>query len=209
MATGGGSIQLSQQLSASVGIGETIKFVADIGALSVDQCRNIAYEIVWSQQPQLSLPPNNDAVENLYTNPPNDGVLIGSGNTANSNETDRQQFEGQLKAYYSSANAMADQLTNYIYTLSCAYACELQSLAATEALLSFPVNPAGATKAPRSSTGVNGVRRPASAFPPGVSAPSRFRATSVSAAQRYALATGDQLAHGLDTQRGGSGTERS
>jgi hypothetical protein len=98
-------------------------------------------------------------VENLYTNPPNDGVLIGSGNTANSNETDRQQFEGQLKAYYSSANAMDDQLTNYIYTLSCAYACELQSLAATEALLSFPVNPAGADfkSAEIILTGVNGV----------------------------------------------------
>jgi hypothetical protein len=197
---GGASLTLSQQLSTGVGAGATIKFAANIGALSVDQCRNIAYEIVWSQQPSLPLPPNNDPVENLYTNPPNDGVLIGSGNTPNSNETDRQQFEGQLKAYYSSANAVADQLTNSIYTLSCAYACELQSLAATQALLSFLVNPAGADfkSAEIILTGVNGVAPTGFGVPAGyfyalaISMP-----TSVSTEQRYALATGDQLAHVL------------
>jgi hypothetical protein len=139
----------------------------DLGTLSLDQCRNIAYEILWSQQPALPtppdpgspssslLPPLNDPKRfgDLYTNPPNNGNLL-SGTNPNQDEGDRQQFEAQLKSYYSVTNASADRLTNYVYALSAAIACEQQSLAATQALLEFPTNPGQSNSAPSSETEV-------------------------------------------------------
>ena len=115
----------------------------DLGSLSLPQCQNIAYEIVWSQQPPVPAPP--DPIENLYTNPPNNGVLIsgsGSNISTNQNEGDRRQFEATLQGYYATANATADRLTNYVYALAAAVACEELSLAAAQALIEFPVNPA-------------------------------------------------------------------
>jgi hypothetical protein len=139
-----GLVTLSQQLSAPVNSGTAITFTPDLGALSLDQCKNIAYEIVWSQQPPPPTPP--DPLEDLYTNPPNTGAMLGGNNssTPNLNEGDRQQFEAQLKSYYTLANATADRLTNFVFSLSAAIACQQQSLAATEALLSFPAMPGAA-----------------------------------------------------------------
>jgi hypothetical protein len=143
-AATGVSVTLSQQLSAPVNSGTAITFTPDLGALSLDQCKNIAYEIVWSQQPPPPTPP--DPVEDLYTNPPNTGAMLGGNNssTPNQYEGDRQQFEAQIKSYYTVANATADRLTNFVFALSAAIACQQQSLAATEALLSFPAMPGAA-----------------------------------------------------------------
>ena len=139
-----GRVTLNQQLSAAVNSGTPITFAPALGALSLEQCKNIAYEIVWSQQPPPPTPP--DPVEDLYTNPPNTGALLGSGNSggmpsANLYEGDRQQFEAKLNSYYTVANSMADRLTNFIFSLSAAIACQQQSLAATQALLEFPADP--------------------------------------------------------------------
>ena len=106
-------------------------FTPDLGALTLDQCKNIAYEIVWSQQPPPPSPP--DPVEDLYTNPPNNGALF-DGSTPNQSEGGRQQFEAQLNSYYTVANATADRLTNFVFAVSAAIACQQQSLAATQAL---------------------------------------------------------------------------
>lgn len=136
-----GLVTLNQQLSVAVNGGSAITFAPDLGALSLDQCKNIAYEIVWSQQPPTPTPP--DPVEDLYTNPPNTGAVLSGSNspTPNQYEGDRQQFEAQLKSYYTVANATADRLTNFVFSLSAAIACQQQSLAATQALLEFPTNP--------------------------------------------------------------------
>ena len=136
-----GGVLLNQQLSAAVNGGTAITFTPDLAALTLDQCQNIAYEIVWSQQPPPPTPP--DPVEDLYTNPPNTGALLGGSNntTPNQYEGDRQQFEAQLNSYYTVANATADRLTNFVFALSAAIACQQLSLAATDALIELPPDP--------------------------------------------------------------------
>jgi hypothetical protein len=111
----------------------------DAGKLTFAQCQNIAYEIVWSQQPPLPVPP--DPIENLYTNPPNDGSLM-NGSTPNPDEGDRQQFQAQLTGYYALADATAARLTNFVFSYAVAVACEELSLATTKVYLEFPANPA-------------------------------------------------------------------
>ena len=116
----------------------------DLGGLSLAQCQNIAYEIVWSQQQPIPTPP--EPIDDMYTNPPNDGQLMsgGSSTTPNQDEGDRQQFEAKLAGYYALANATAARLTNFVFAFSAAVACEELSLAATQVYLSFPTNPAEA-----------------------------------------------------------------
>ena len=53
-----GLVTLSEETSAPHAGPSTVTFAPNLGALSVDQCRNIAYEIVWSQQPPPPTPPN-------------------------------------------------------------------------------------------------------------------------------------------------------
>lgn len=200
----GGSVTLSQQVSAAIAVGEVITFTANLGGLSAAQCSNIANEIVWSQQTPLPTPP--DPIENLYTNPPNDGSLLTSGGSSpstNQNEGDREQFEAQLKSYYAATNATAVQLVNYVFALSAAVACEQLSLTATEAMVQFPVNPGQPGTAPSSEaevilTGIGSVA------PSGFGVPAAYfyalaisMPASVSAQQRYSRATGDQLQHVL------------
>jgi hypothetical protein len=103
----------------------------DIAALTADQCSRLAYDIVWSEQNALPLPP--DPLESLYTTPPNDG------SSNNTDEQDRQHFEGTLKSFYATRNASAQQLAKYVYAAAAAMWCEEQSLAATAAVLAFPV----------------------------------------------------------------------
>ncbi len=135
-----GRVTLSQELAAAVPTGTSITFTPNLGALSIEQCRNIAYEIVWSQQPPPPTPP--DPVEDLYTNPPNTGRML-SGTTPNQFEADREQFEAELTSYYILADASADRLTAFIYALSAAVTCEQLTLAATQAVVELPANPAG------------------------------------------------------------------
>ena len=110
-----------------------------LSQLSVDQCRNIANEIVYGPQAPLPLPPEPPV--NMYTKGPNSGTLM------DTHEQNRQQFEGQLSAYYGPRDATVLRLTNHVFALSTAYWCELQTQSASEALVSFPVNP-NASQAP-------------------------------------------------------------
>ncbi len=125
---------------SGVPTGTSITFDPNLGALSFEQCRNIAYEIVWSQQPPPPTPP--DPAEDLYTNPPNTGPML-TGTTPNQFEADRRQFEAQLTSYYILADASADRLTGFVYALSAAVTCEQLTLAATQAVLELPANPSG------------------------------------------------------------------
>ena len=145
---GTGTVTLNQGLCADVVGGTSVTFQPNLAALSLQQCQNIAYEIVYSQQPPLPTPPN--PLEQLYTkgNEPyeNTGSMVSPGSSSstpniNTNEGARQQFEAQLKSYYALADSTADRLTNFVYALSAAVAQEVRSLAATQILLSFPANP--------------------------------------------------------------------
>ena len=109
-------------------------------------CTRIAYDIVWSYQNDLPLPP--DPIESLYTNPPNPGgggpgtTSSGSSppSTTNPLEMDRQKFEGALNSFYATRNASAERLTKFVAAASAALACEQISASAPTALLEFPVD---------------------------------------------------------------------
>jgi len=167
----------------------------DMGALTLPQCQNIAYEIVWSQQPPPPTPP--EPIENMYSNPPNNGQLMGSGSSPspNKDEGDRQQFEAKLTGYYALANATAARLTNYVFSFATAVKCEELSLAAAKVYLDFPANPAE-TNSAHAEVVLKNVGTPASNF--GVPAAYFYALTagmpsSMLAQQRYSLALGENL----------------
>ena len=115
---------------------------ADITQLTPDQCTRLAYDIVWSLQNNLPLPP--DPLEQLYTNPPNTGGSTasgGGGDSSNGDEQDRQKFEGTINSFYSTRNATAVRLTKFVAAASGALYCENKSVNASQALLEFPVDP--------------------------------------------------------------------
>ncbi|MEH2539206.1 neuraminidase-like domain-containing protein [Bradyrhizobium sp. AZCC 1699] len=120
-------------LAADPGAGADLATLTATQPLTPNQCRNIAYEIVWGTAPHLPAPSGD--IERMYTNPPNDGGLT------NTNEQDRMQFEGQLNSYYATRNAKVERLAKYVYALGAAVWCEQQTQAATRAFLRFPVNP--------------------------------------------------------------------
>jgi hypothetical protein len=120
-------------LAADPGAGANLATLTAAQPLTPDQCRNIAYEIVWGTAPDLPVP--TGPIAPMYTNPPNDGGLT------NTNEQNRMQFEGQLNSYYATRNAKVERLAKYVYALAAAVWCEQQTQGATRALLRFPVNP--------------------------------------------------------------------
>jgi hypothetical protein len=205
VAVSGGTVTLSEEVGAAgVPAGTVISFTPSLDALTYNQCRNIAYEILWSQQGPL--PASPDSIENLYTNPPNSGALTsgGSSPTVNQKESDRQQFEAQLKTYYTSTNANADRLANYVYALSAAVACEQTSLAATSAVIRFPGQPdaSGTTSTTDQSvilTALDTVAAPAHFGVPAAYfyAIADAAPASRDARTRYADATGSRLAQVL------------
>jgi hypothetical protein len=146
-----GLVTLNQEIAGAV---SGVTFTPNLGGLSQDQCKNIAYEIVWSQQPPLPAPP--ESVEDMYLSSSNSGAMLNSGNSPspNQNEANRQQFEAQLKSYYVLADTAADRLANFISALSTAIACERFSLAATSIMLSFPANPGSTGAAPANTASV-------------------------------------------------------
>src|ERR1700733_1815894 len=95
-----------------------------LSGLTVEQCQNIAYEIVYG--PQAALPSPPEVTGNLYTYPINDGAI------GNPHEQNRLQFEGQLAAYYATLDATAAKLTSWVFALSTAYWLEAQTQAATQ-----------------------------------------------------------------------------
>lgn len=175
---------------------------ATIGSLIASPvlCRRVAYDIAWSYGNTLPTPP--DSLESLYTNPPNPGG--GGGNSAGSKdnnlEQDRQKFEGALSSFYSTHNATAERLAKFVAAASAAVVCEQASLNATTALVEFPVDP----DAPF-ATAIAGELRLAGlglGGPGGLSfgVPAAFFYAlgahldkTTTAAQRFAMATGDAI----------------
>ncbi len=107
--------------------------LAEIGELTVDQCANIANEIIYG--PQAALPQPPDTLENLFTDPPNTGTY------SDPNEQNRLLFEANLASFYGTRDAAALQLANYVFALSAAVYSHHQSRIATQALVQFPANP--------------------------------------------------------------------
>ena len=201
-AVSGSSVTLNVQVEAAgVPAGTPITFAPSLAGLSVNQCANIAYELLWCQQPPLPGPPNGDAIETLYTNPPNDGTLLSGGSTPNQAEGDREQFEAQLKAYYATPNANAERLTSYVYALSAAVACEQMSLAAAQALITFPAQPGLGAPSASSNLAVILTGLGLAAGPANFGVPAAYfyalasaNPTSQNALARYGQACGDTLA---------------
>jgi hypothetical protein len=110
------------------------------------QCARIAYDIEWSTQNTLPAPP--DALESLYTNPPNPGGgggnATGTASGSNNFEQDRQKFEGTLNSFYSTRDANAERLAKFVAAASAAVACEQASVNSAAGLLEFPVDPSAA-----------------------------------------------------------------
>ena len=105
---------------------------AGIANLTRDQCRHIAYEIIWDRM-AYPLPIPKRSLESMYTGPHDD--------PSSEAERDRRLFEGDLLTYYVKHNNEADRLANFIFSLSAAIRCEEKSREATQAGFYFPVFP--------------------------------------------------------------------
>ena len=172
-----------------------------VGALvaSSTYCSRIAYDIVWSYQNSLPLPP--DSIDDLYTNPPNPGGSNGSTkDTTNPLEQDRIKFEGSLSSFYSTRNANAERLTKFVAAASAAVLCEQASLNSTAAIMIFPVDPSSTFATEVESEillqglGINGV----SGINFGVPAAFFYALganldKSTDATRRFQMATGDSI----------------
>jgi hypothetical protein len=102
----------------------------DIKALTVDQCKHVAYEIVWNRKLNPLPTISADALAQYYTKPGSSG-----------HDTDRQQFESNLITYYTTANTQADTLAKYVYALAAAQACEQLTKDAKNAGFALPILP--------------------------------------------------------------------
>jgi hypothetical protein len=101
-----------------------------IRSLTPDQCRHIAYEIVWNRT-LLPMPALPDKLEDLYTtNSPNYAP-----------DKDRQTFESDQITYYTTNDTQADVLAKYVFALSAALVCEQRTNDATNAGFTLPVLP--------------------------------------------------------------------
>jgi hypothetical protein len=176
-------------LAADPGGGHTLGTLTAVQPLTVDQCHNIADEIIWGAELPLPRPPgppgSPDAIDSMYTDPPNNGALT------NANEQNRQQFEGQLNSYYATRNAKVERLAKYVYAIAAAVWCEQQTTAVMRAVIRFPVNPAATTlttirEAEVVLTGALGVDIPAEYF----YVLGALLPTQVTPLQRFKMATG-------------------
>ncbi|MEU0988143.1 neuraminidase-like domain-containing protein [Streptomyces sp. NPDC005953] len=107
-----------------------------LGALTPQQARHLAYEIVWNRTLRpLPLPDpyttnGKRSLEAMYT---------GRKRDDDESEQARRRFEGEQQAYYAKGNAEAERLSGFVYALSTAVAAEADSRAAERAGLDFPV----------------------------------------------------------------------
>jgi hypothetical protein len=204
----GADVILNKPVVGTVNSGEAITFTpgaALIAALGSSNayCTRVAYDIVWSYQNDLPIPP--DPLESLYGNPPNPGnssTQTSSGNNNQVLEQDRQKFEGTLNSFYSTRNATAERLAKFVAAVSAAVYCELTSVNAAVALLEFPVDPspsqlsANTVESEILLQGIGGTGAGAVNF--GVPAAFFYALgakmdKSTTAVQRYQMATGDAV----------------
>ena len=114
---------------------------ANLAQLTPEQCRHIAYEIVWNRtsKPLPGAPSSNNAqppsLEYLYTGVP------ASDLTGTLKEAERKKFEGEVESYYATRNAEAERLSQYVYSLSAALYCANKSEAVSQVTFRFPVRP--------------------------------------------------------------------
>jgi hypothetical protein len=104
---------------------------AGIADLTRDECRHIAYEIIWDRM-AYPLPVPKRPLEALYTGP---------HSASSDEERDRWIFEADLLTYYVKHNSEAERLANFIFSLSAAIWCEQESQTMIEAGFYFPVFP--------------------------------------------------------------------
>ena len=145
-----------------------------------------------ARRPALPTPP--DALENMYTNPPN------SSTYNDFNDKTGSTFKADLAAYYGTNDALALLLTNYVFSLSAAVYCELQSQMAVSALVKFPVNP-NAAPAPTFTTATKEVFLQAlstSLFSGLFLRPDLPMPLQITKDQRYQRATGGDQQRNLD-----------
>jgi hypothetical protein len=166
-----------------------------IKGLTLDQCRNIAYEIVYGPQPPLPSPSGSVTLEDMYTNPPN------NGSPSNSNEQARQGFQGALSGYYGPLDANADQLTNFVFSLAAALECEYLSTQQNTAIVEFPVDPNGSGNLATAAE-VEVVFTGMAGTPDAIDVPAEYfyaltaqLPPQMAAAQRFAIATGTDEQH--------------
>jgi hypothetical protein len=97
----------------------------DLAALTVEQCRHIAYEIV-NNRTLDPLPVPGASLEDMYS-----GAA----------DTELQQFEANLLTYYTVHNTRAEVLAKFIYSVSQALACNGKTQSATQVGFTFPILP--------------------------------------------------------------------
>ncbi len=114
--------------------------ITGIADLTRDECKHIAYEIIWDRMAYpLPVPKGNSVAEqsdrfnHMYTGPQG---------ADSDDERDRRLFEGDLLIYYVKHNNEAERLANFIFSLSAAIWCEQQSTDAGRVGFYFPVLPA-------------------------------------------------------------------
>lgn len=99
-----------------------------LAQLSPQQCRHIAYEIVWNRQTDpLPVP---QSLEDMYTNSKDDSNPV---------EQARKRFEADLLRYYSTHAVEAERLSKYVFSLSAAIDCARKSTETTRVGFRFPV----------------------------------------------------------------------
>ena len=137
--------------------------------LTIPQAAEIAAELIWNRK-VFPLPTPRIPLEDLYTGTPTD------------NEQERVRFEGALTAYYATHNADAERLKRFVYAASAAVLAEKQSFRATQATLTFPIDPSMSTATSASTIPITLTGPPGTAPPPALK-PS----LAVPAAYFYAL----------------------
>lgn len=114
-----------------------------IANMDLKKCRHVAHEIAWNRilYPLPSVPANRK-LEEMYT---------GIHDVESPEERDRRKFEGDLQGYFAVHNAEAEKLTQYIFGIAAAQACERESTNATTVFFRFPVTPGFPTTAGKTS----------------------------------------------------------
>ena len=137
-----GLVTLSEERRPRIPGGLNLTFAPNLGALTVDQCRNIADEIVWSQQPPPPTPPNPSRTLHRSPEHRTDAVR----HDAEPVRSRSTSVRGELTSYYALGDASADRLTTFVFALSAAVTCE-QLSCRNRSRARLPSNPSGPASA--------------------------------------------------------------
>ncbi len=161
---------------------------ADPAALTPTQASHVGYEITWNQKLRpLPQPPADITLEQLYTLPDADDEETVAA---------RQQFEGELAAYYATGDAEAERLAGFVFALAAAVGEQRTSEDARWVGFLLPVLP-GVTETGAQLKSVRVLLTdPTSPLEPSFAVPASYfyalgatMATTVSTSDRYRLAT--------------------